>query len=448
MKPSRHHLLFAAIVLLCAGVWVLRPDIARSTNAADAEKGITSRMRTHERQLPTAPIDRLRALTKTPISRAPSFDTVDLWATGLTDSELRKLIGETGMEEDKDLAGWLRCALFAEWGRRDPDAALSYLRGFEFHNGKYAVDQSWFSVFRGWASNYPDAALAGLREFEAKIPLSHREGRIDRPESYMIHYATRAIFAELAANDPEHAWQLAQGSLKEPGVIDGIVRGAASSPALQSMLDQWVEQNWKSPETQQALEKMKRQAESSISGEIPIPPNLQVAESVALALGNTDFERGEAWIHSLGNAGWGVSGNLLDYYRNWATNHPDEAMTRLELDPKRESNKSIASGLLAADPSLGSQVMALMPDDRSRGDLASQCFTTCASYYLTDYFPAPGQRNPLHDFETVYHQVLESVAAAKLPAAHETRVLEDVNREFSSKVPAAADAFKNVSRKD
>ncbi len=446
MKPSTRHMFFAAIVLLCGGVWVLRPDIARSTNTADAEKGISSRMRSHERQLPTTPIDRLRALTQTPISRAPSFDTVDRWATGLTDCELRKLIEETGMEEDKDLAGWLRCALFAEWGRRDPEAARQYLRGFDLERERHAFAQSWFSVFRGWASKDPDAALAALREFEADPPLHDGvRAKIDRDDA-VIRCSTRAIFTALALKDPEHAWQLAQGSLKESGAMEGIARGAAGSEALQLMLVEWVRQICKKPVPQPVTEEVSGDSVVSLSGSALREEDL-LTWAVALAIGANDIDRGAAWISSLGDVDSSEGLSLMNYHMDWARNHPEEALALLELDSNRKYHRTLACGLLKADPSFGPQVMALMPDDHDRCDLANEFTITLGSYYDSDFFPAPGQRNPLHDFEAAYHQVLETIAAAKLPADQQARLLEKVNHDFSYRVPAAAEALKGPSRK-
>ena len=109
------------------------------------------------------------------------------------------------------LVPWVRCALFAEWGRRNPAAAIAYLRDPGTANNRegWSTRQAWFSLFRGWAEVDPDAAAATL----ATVPFFDPE--IDpfanSVEAVMVgriwqNRAYEAVFHEWARRDGAAAW--------------------------------------------------------------------------------------------------------------------------------------------------------------------------------------------------------------------------------------------------
>jgi len=114
---------------------------------------------------------RLRDLLTQEPSSSHRFETVERWVGHLDDSAIGELIEELGMEEYAGLTGWVRCALYAEWARRDPRGALARAEALpdSGDHRNYAVQQVLFSVLRGWAESDPEAALAENQRLGRRI---------------------------------------------------------------------------------------------------------------------------------------------------------------------------------------------------------------------------------------------------------------------------------------
>ena len=136
-----------------------------------------------------------------------ALEAVERWVGHLDDADLQELIGELGMEDYAGLTGWVRCALYAEWARRDPKVALAgaeLLPDLDVHNN-YAVQQVLFSVLRGWAESDPKAALAERKRLvnrEAMQRLHPLSPPVQKPDA---EYVAAGAALALAEHDVEGA---------------------------------------------------------------------------------------------------------------------------------------------------------------------------------------------------------------------------------------------------
>lgn len=100
---------------------------------------------------PAHSVSRLRSLREIRASDAPDFETVESWTRSISKKVLLELIEENWSDPYEGLTGWLRCALFAEWGRRDSGSMASpYSSKLTRHLGKSSLQSSmnWPSVTR------------------------------------------------------------------------------------------------------------------------------------------------------------------------------------------------------------------------------------------------------------------------------------------------------------
>jgi hypothetical protein len=58
-----------------------------------------------------------------------------------------------------------------------------------------------------------------------------------------------------------------------------------------------------------------------------------------------------------------------------------------------------------------------------------------------DYFPTPGDRNRLPNFEARYRQMLDAVEAGRFEDGQGRILLRNTHRAFQNQVPAAAGAL-------
>ena len=159
-----------ALLLLAVALLVRQGVTERSSEEGANARGKTSKSERSPHAADSAGaarrLGRLLGEGKKPDT---SFAAIEAAARKLSDEELHALIEEVWPLGVEGYAGWVRCALFAEWGRRDPEGALAYLadppllpepmRNWSWSNEER---QHLFSVFRGWGEIDPEAALARL----------------------------------------------------------------------------------------------------------------------------------------------------------------------------------------------------------------------------------------------------------------------------------------------
>jgi len=311
-------------------------------------------------------VRRLLNLLKQQPSSSHRFETVERWVRHLDDADLQELIGELGMEEYAGLTGWVRCALYAEWARRDPKAALA--RAEELPDSgdhrNYSVQQVLFSVLRGWAESDPKAALAEQKRLV---------GKLGSASSVL----TNLIFQELARRDPEAEWQRYSNY---SGPLKAFFKGLDGKESVAYYLDRWDREQWSSGEAQQKYADYKIQVDkahkalmasnrgrSATYAPVPKPGDEYVAAGAALALAEHDVEGAVAWLstHGPGDDADRRS-RTYEMLREWAGAHPAEALRLIEEDRLESYTGSLAYAAIKGDPAIATAVMQAMDDHGER----------------------------------------------------------------------------------
>ena len=376
------------------------------------------------RNTPINPLKRLQTLTQLPLSQAPDFETVDHWASQLSDQELQDLIAESGFGDHTRLHGWLRCALYAEWGRRDHEAALAHL---EVHKPlppkfNYAFDQALFSTLRGWTETDPLAAALALE--------NSRELRINRIYDIASEH--------LATADPERALELGRRTANDEYYYDynpmqGIFRGLESEETLNKAIDFWLEDTWESPHTKELINTLQKQLSSSFSSYTPTPNAVAVFEEAALALADHDFDQAIEFIQANTQRGEDqAEGTISDTFAKWAERNPQEALGTLRAHQYPEYHSELAVGILANDLSMASQVLDLFSHDNQKSSLIGYVISDArADFYIDDFFPAPDQANSLRDFQQDYSDIRKLIDNASLQQDSRANLLRSLDEKFA-----------------
>jgi hypothetical protein len=207
-------------------------------------------------------VTRLRNLLEQRPSSSHRFETVERWVGHLDDADLQELIGELGMEEYAGLIGWVRCALYAEWARRDPKVALARAEALpdSGDHRNYAVQQTLFSVLRGWVESDPEAALAANQRLGRRITTVLSEWAITHPaealkliEQDRLQSHTRSLACAAMMGDPgiaravmqamaDHSERERAGVLQDVHGVDSIhERDLFPAPGLPNRLPNFRE---------------------------------------------------------------------------------------------------------------------------------------------------------------------------------------------------------------
>jgi hypothetical protein len=132
------------------------------------------------------------------------FDDLEALARALALSEVEALSGEIEDREEMDpIARGVLCAVFAQWGRLDPEAARAHVVGWTEQSPRdssiLAITSAsfsasaWFSVLRGWAESAPAEVLA------ASEAATLEQRRLE----FASDLAADPAMEELARKDPE-----------------------------------------------------------------------------------------------------------------------------------------------------------------------------------------------------------------------------------------------------
>jgi hypothetical protein len=389
---------------------------------------------------PTAsPVDRLLSLRKIPFYQAPDFEVVERWTRSLDESELRKLIEDTRQDGYRGLCGWLRCALFAEWGRRDAAAALAYRETFDGNMLDDAAAQATFSIFRGWAKEDPEAALAGLKASSGPF-VNHRQLELEVGDRVLT-----AIFNELATRDPELALRLATAQetsyLRNAPAMKGLFRGLGPSDGLVPLIRLWTEEVWNDPSTVKTVLAYEERIRSGSHDSTHIPPEPEVAIQAALALADGNPEAAETWLRetSMGSESF-ASSQILRFYQLWSCARPDDALARLKRETDSERRELMAGGVLFAKPHLGPELMAALPSGEFRYRVIREVTGSLGIYSTDDFFPASGRENRLCDFQANRDAILVTLAAANLPPGRHAELLKKIHDDFIHEAPSKSPA--------
>ena len=382
---------------------------------------------------------RLRNLLEQRPSSSHRFETVERWVGHLEDADLQELIGELGMEEYAGLTGWVRCALYAEWARRDPKVALARAEQLpdSGDNHNYAVQQVLFSVLRGWGESNPKAAFA------EKKRLAKRIGPGNSPANHLI-------YQELVRRDPEATWQKCKSSPPK-----AFFKGLDGKESVAHYLDRWDKERWSSTEAQQKFASYKAEMESdpnrfTISGTLFVqePIEERVAAGAALTLAEYDVEGAVTWLSQHGPGDdTDRRGRISTMLGEWATAHPAEALKLIEEDRLQSYTGWLATAAIMGDPGIATAVMQSM-DNHGERARALQDVHRLDSNSEHDFFPAPGLPNRLPNFQERYECLLEAVEAGDFRSGKKVSLLRNLYANFRFKVPDAQRAYEAMTERD
>lgn len=384
-------------------------------------------------------------LAQQPLS-SHRFETVERWVGHLGDADLQDLIGELGMEDYAGLTGWVRCALYAEWARRDPKAALA--RAEELpdpgDHRNYAVQQVLFSVLRGWAESDPKAALA-------------ERNRLVKRLGSASSALTNLIFRELARRDPEAEWRRFSNY---SGPLKAFFMGLDGKESVVHYLDRWDRERWSSVEAHHRYAAYKarlaerRRSDSEWTNLTPVRPVRQpgdehVAAGAALALAEYDVEGAVSWLseHGPGDDA-DRRGRIYGMLSEWASAHPAEALRLIEEDRLESHTRSLAYAAIKGDPGIARAVMQAMDDhgESERAAALRDSMLELDSIHEADLFPAPGLPNRLPNFQERYECLLDAVEAGNFRADRKRSLLRSLYQEFRSKVPEAQQDYEAMRK--
>lgn len=439
MNSRQLHLIATATLTLGAlGGYCAWKSEQKNDQPPATPEHISTGQRRDRGDIPTA-IDKLRSIRDMDVSTAPRFESLEVWAEALTDDDLLQLIRENQSDPDQGLAGWLRCALYAEWGRRDPHQALENFLHVTKPEGTAAA-QALFSIFRGWAKGDPDAALAKASEIMS--PFS------EYSVPNVLQTLSEAIYFEQAVRDPNHILKRLssnQDRLLGSSEMAGVFKGLRNKSDFDFALQKWTKHVWNHPATKLAIA-----ADWAVSAQ-PVTYRhtiaMNVALDAALALAAYDFDAAGSWLKENPLGSDVTCAERIERFNIlWAHSNPKEALARLRSDPQSEFAQKYAIAVLCRDPSQGPKVMTCLDTPERRFEAISIAASDLNTYTDRDFFPVPGQMNRLLDHEGSYRSLLETIDAAQLPHDQRAILLETVNQNFAPHVPTAAKAARDLNK--
>lgn len=363
-------------------------------------------------------VGRIRRLLLQKPSSAHKFETVEKWVGQINEADLQELIEAIAMDSDKGLTGWVRCALYAEWARRDPAAALAAAEALpdSVDNRNFSLQQVLFSVLRGWAETDPMAALDTLARLNERL-------------GYGSSQCANAIYRELARRDPEAAWQYCKSH-----PVEGFFQGLDGRDSVIHYLNRWSDEFWNTDEARKGFEDYRRSRESSPSptGRIQIPIEEATVAKAALALANHDLDAALDWLrqHGTGNE-QDHSRRVFDLTQAWATAHPEQALKLINDERFRDNFFPLTYGAIRGDPALAPRIMQEIKGHSERAGVLLPAISSMGSNRVDDFFPAPGQRNRLPNFQERYDALLEGIEVGNFSDNQKASVLKDLNQEFA-----------------
>lgn len=417
-----------------------RDERSLSAGAAISRGAAAKSRRSSGTRSPAIPAEeQIRTILAGSLSDAPSFAELEKLTRSLADEELHALIAEIGWMGVQGMNGWVRSGLFAEWGRRDPVAALKSLRFKSVEKGtQHGREQALFAVYRGWSERYPAEAVAQLK----KDTLSEdNKGRTTRRSSgHWVGYAYVELFRQFASQDPEGAWEALPDGGPRRGAMAGFFKGITSERQLHDYVDRWVG-DWTSAEGIRAHEQYTAQIRSSLGGVIMMPPNETIARSAALALAEFDLEAAEDWLMTAGPGDEQArKQRRSDLLRDWAKNDPDEALGR--IGDEGYNVETLARGIIQGDPALAVELMEAIDNHGLRARSLLTAVRSIGNVHVRDFFPVPGGQNRLPNFEERYQQILDAVHAGQFSEGQKESLLRAVHFSFEQHVPAARRAYE------
>lgn len=429
-------LIAAVLIILVELLGLAKGGEKKVRDAAPAEKQSSSKSGRASRP-DVSPKDAVRELKgflrDGPVS-GYRFEDIERLARGLSDADLHDLIGQVGFEDWVGMPGWIRSALYAEWGRREPGALEELKALTEGKTGQEStgVNQALYSFFRGKiereavTKEVASAIMADLVEVVGK-------------PSYLgwTGMATRELYSAFAQNDPEAAWQALPVASENPqqlpniriAALKGVFRGVDTVEEAREYIGRW-QAEWRTPEAIRAHDSYHENI-MRVSFHIPEPPLEKVGEEAALALAQFGLREAEQWLNenAPGNdSRLGTRRYSLQYA--WATHNPDEALALLSNPEYADAHHGLSSGILFADSTRAVEVGEALGATRARQTSLGSAVTHGAHNMMSDAYPGPDSISRLPNYRERYDALREAVRVGGFSDRDQSRMLDQLERGF------------------
>lgn len=391
-----------------------------------------------------------------------SFKQVSEMARRLNDEPLVKLAKEVGVGRTDGMRGWVRAAVFAEWGNRDFDAAMTRLSGVAHLDSGH--QQALYAVFRGSRPAEPVKALFHLRRMFEDYPSA--VGAFTR---MWAKRALQEVFADMAAQQPDRAWQMLTSEFengRERMALEYLSQKFSRHP-LRNIDSEWIalggffsglkdlegvkayaalfEKEWNSPEVMVALKQYHAQYKRFTGGMnwTPPPPHEGVARAVAVSMARFDLSTGIDWIIKNGpGTEREKKGRAGSVFMDWAWENPQAAWAVLKRGDHVNWHVKITTALLRGDASLAPRVARLLGNRSWFAGALGNSFPAAATMGEYDMFPVPGEGAVLPGHQIRYDAFREAIGSASLTEKQQRDLNRSLNGAFRYTVPAAQKAYQ------
>lgn len=412
-----------------------------------------------DRQPPSSQQAR-RALLKLLKDGAPlnsSFADMERLASRLNAADLQFLLDEVGFKGSTGTRAWLRCALYAHWGRIDQSAPsgldarleafaeesipltegrITTVEGIRPFLGQWyssELNQACFSLFRGRLERQAlDASMAAdfLDEFQRySTQVQH---------SRWVESGVRFLFRKLAGADPAAGWdflttEMATDPLRYTAQ-KGFFSGLKDQIAIDAYVKRW-EPTWRSEEALKAHEAFQRYIKSNVSFHMPSPPEEAVGLEAALALAQNDIQSAAAWIARAGPAGKTGSYSL---YREWASRNPEAVVSLLNDPAFHEHRHVLAEAAMLANPFHASEILQALPDLEDRRSVLASVIMMSPSFQREDILPTPDDFGTLPDHHQRHQTLLLVIEHSNLPAQQTEKLMKSLHKRYAKTLKSEA----------
>lgn len=347
------------VVMLVIAVFVaVRPS---SENGDGDETGNSPSKSTRSTPLPSARAsEALHHLLRKEPEPGDRFEEFEQLASSLNDAALLALIEQVGVEGDDGYRAWTRSALFAEWARRDLEAALAYL--VEHRSRNRAGQPVLYALFAGTRPTEPEAALKYLRSLHNDPRFRLEKGGTRSVATFnadWVKTAYRRIFTELSATNPEQAWSYLPGREREENE-DPYLRSTSES-SYNAMVAGFFAGLPDAETTRAYVERF---------GPAGGPGTESTAIRIGAAWMEHDFNSALQWSPPMRNEPGvaeligGVRGNVVWY---WARRNPETALAALRANSLPDWNNDIANQVLRHNAHLAPELAEFL-STRTSGD--------------------------------------------------------------------------------
>lgn len=346
------------------------------------------------------------------------FGQVDALPRDLEDEGLRQLIAEVRPLGVYGYAGWVRCALFAEWGRRDIQSVLAYLENpppldvpyrFPYHG--WEERQARYSAFRGWSEDSPYVAIGALRTS-------------DHPGAHWKWFAYREAARALAAQDGLRGWNLLPRGSERGGALLGLFEGLSDFATRLEAVNRWM------PEFSAAGGRGfdlggERFFTGTPQGEIR---RAEFLTQVGAVLAEADFEGAMTWMTERAAEQDSARALLVDpMVVRYASLHPARAQRALKENSGE--TEALIRGILRGRPRLAPDLLTSVVPAR-RLVVLKEVVAVSNGSARRHYFPSPHRANVRLQDGEIYHAMMKAVDAGDLDPVATSSLQQELRRWF------------------